>query len=136
MKKLTLFVFVLMYALSMFGCGQNQANRDTVFGSWEAEIEISILGVSLADEEGPQSAYAVYSIDFFEDGTGECNTVVSGKYAEHIQNTKESFTYILNGDQLTLTYESGKAEKFTVSFLNEKLILDGRSRIELIQKKQ
>ena len=48
MKKLTVFVLVLMYALAMVGCDQNQNNRDYIFGSWEAEIEMSILGVSVA----------------------------------------------------------------------------------------
>lgn len=136
MKKLTVFVLVLMYALAMVGCDQNQNNRDYIFGSWEAEIEMSILGVSVADEEGPQSTYAIYNFDFFEDGTGESGIIVDRKYAEYIADTNESFTYILDGNKLTLTYDNGKVEKFTVSFLDEKLILDGRSHIELSPKKQ
>lgn len=135
MKKLTVFVLILMYALAMVGCSQNQVNRDSVFGSWEAEAEISILGVSVDDEE-TQSVDAIYYFDFFEDGTGESSIIVDGKYAELVPNTNESFTYTLDGDKLTLTYENGNVKKFTVSFWDEKMILDGRARIELVPKKQ
>lgn len=136
MKKLTVFILVLMYALAMVSCGQNQANRNSVLGSWEAEIEISMIGVSAGDDKGPQNADAIYYFDFFEDGTGESSIILGGKYAEHIPKTNENFTYILDGDKLTLTYENGNVQKFTISFVEEKLILDGRARIELAPKKQ
>ena len=136
MKRLTALVLALICVLGLVGCDQNQNNRDYIFGSWEAEIEMSILGVSVADEEGPQSTYAICIFDFFEDGTGESGIIVDRKYAENIADTNESFTYILDGDKLTLTYDDGKVENFTVSFLDEKLILDGRAHIELSPKKQ
>ena len=136
MKRLIAFVFVSIYVLAMAGCTQNRANRGTILGSWEAEIEVSLLGVSVADDNGPQSVAAIYSFNFFEDGTGERCIIIDEKYTEHLPNANEHFTYILDGDELTLTYENENSEKFTVSFSDEKLILDGRVRLELVPKKQ
>ena len=42
---------------------------------------------------------------------------------------------MLDGDKLTITYENGNTEIFTISFLDEKLILNGRASIELVPKK-
>ena len=136
MKKWILFAFAMVYAFAMAGCSQNQADQDSVFGSWEAEMELSVLGVSAAEEEGKKTAAAMYCFDFFEDGTGESRIILDEKYAGHIPNTKEHFTYVLDGDKLTLTYETGRVQEFTVSFSDGKLILDGRARIELVPQKQ
>ena len=136
MKKRTLFAFVLICALAMAGCGKGQAGRHSILGSWEAKTEMSILGVSVADEEGPQSAEVLYRFDFFADGTGDSSIVPDGKYADRIPGTNAGFTYTLDGDKLTLTYENGNTEIFTVSFRDGKLILDGRAHLELVPKIQ
>lgn len=133
MKKRTLFAFVLICVLAMAGCGQ--ARRNSILGSWEAETEMSILGVSVADDEGAQSVAAIYCFDFFEDGTGASSILADPKYADRIPNTNVDFTYMLDGDKLTITYENGNTEIFTISFLDEKLILNGRASIELVPKK-
>jgi len=135
MKKRTLFAFVLICALAMAGCGKAQARRNSILGSWEAKTEMSILGVSVADEEGAQSVDVICRFDFFEDGTGASSILVDARYADRIPSTNVAFTYILDGDKLAITYENGNEENFTISFLDEKLILNGRASIELTAKK-
>ena len=134
MKRLAAFILVLMLGLSMIGCGQDPDKQNSVLGSWEAETEISILGVSASDD-APQSVPAVYCFDFSEDGTGEQRVIVDEEYAERFRDMNTSFTYVLDGDKLTLTHENGNTDKFTVAFSESKLILDGRACIELTPKK-
>lgn len=135
MKKVFCFMFVLFVLLAMAGCGQNQADHNSILGSWEAETELSILGVSVSDDEENQTADMVYCFEFYEDGAGKSSIIIDEKYAEDIRNMNASFTYILDGDKLELTHEDGNTQVFTVSFSGENLILDGRAHMELVRKK-
>lgn len=135
MKKVLCFLFVLSFLLIIVGCGQKQASHNSIFGSWEAEIQMSIIGVSVPDDEGNHTADMIYRFEFYEDGTGKSSIIVDKKYTDRIPNIKESFTYILDGDKLELTHEDGNIQKFTVSFSDENLILDGRAHMELVRKK-
>ena len=135
MKEMIHFVLVLSFLLTITGCGLTQTDRNSVLGSWEAEIQMSIIGVSVPDDEGNHTADMIYRFEFYEDGTGKSSIIVDEKYTDRIPNIKESFTYILDGDKLELTHEDGNIQKFTVSFSDENLILDGRAHMELVRKK-
>ena len=60
MKKALLAVLLLFLFFTVAGC----SNGD-IIGVWEAEMEISVLGLDKAD-----SAASVLRFTFFEDGTG------------------------------------------------------------------
>ena len=134
MKKTISFLLVILLA-TITGCGQKTADKNTILGSWETKIAASILGVSMPDNEEAQSADATYCFDFSEDGSGTSSITLDAAYAEQFRNTQENFTYTLDGEQLTLTFENGNTQVFTVSFSDGKLILDGRARLELMRTK-
>lgn len=133
MKKAISFMFVLLFLMAIAGCGQNRADN-SIFGTWEAETEVSILGISVSDDAENQTVDAIYRFEFYEDGTGKSSIIVDEAYADQFPNTNVSFTYALDGDKLTLTHEGGNIQAFTVSFSGDNLILDGRARLELIRK--
>ena len=135
MKKTISFLLVILLLAAITGCGEKTAAQKTIVGSWETKIAASILGVSVPDNEEAQSTDATYCFNFSEDGSGTSSITLDAAYAEQIRNTQENFTYTLDGEQLTLTFENGNTQVFTVSFSDGKLILDGRARLELMRTK-
>ncbi len=119
----------------MVGCGQKQTDHDSVLGYWEAETKMSVLGISLPDDEGEHTADVIYCFEFYEDGTGKNSIIVDEKYADLISDVNESFTYTLDGEKLEITHENGNIQAFTISFSGENLILDGRAHMELVRKR-
>jgi superfamily II DNA or RNA helicase len=69
MKKALCFMLVFVSLLAIVGCSQNQADRNPILGSWETETKMSVLGVSIPDDEGNQTVDGIYRLEFNEDGT-------------------------------------------------------------------
>lgn len=135
MKKALCFMLVFVSLLAIVGCSQNQADRNPILGSWEMETKMSVLGVSIPDDEGNQTVDGIYRLEFNEDGTGKNSIIIDEKDADRIPNTNVNFTYTQDGNKLEFIREDGNIQVFTVSFSGDKLILDGRARLELIRKK-
>ena len=121
--------------LIITGCSRDQSESNTILGSWETETKMSFLGVSVPDSEGYQTLDVIYRIEFYEDGSGKSNIIFDEEHADRTPDTNLNFIYILDGDKLELTHESGNTQTFTVSFSDDKLVLDGRAKLELIRKK-
>jgi len=134
MKRLLCFLLILLALSAFVGCSKKQTDYNPLLGTWEADTEMSILGVSLPDD-GKQSISVVYRLEFYADGTGKSSILVDEKYLDRIPNINTNFTYVHDGDKLTLTHEEGNTQVFTVSFSDGNMILDGRTHIELIRKK-
>ncbi len=134
MKKVLCFVLVIFSLISLVGCNQ-QVEKQSVAGSWEAQAELSVLGIDIPDSDEKQTVDMLYSFDFNEDGTGKSSILVDEKYKTFVPDTNSDFTYTFDGEKLELKHEDGKTQVFTVSFSEGKLILDGRSHIELVPKK-
>ena len=134
MKKVIFTLSILLFMLGISGCGENTTDHDAILGSWEAEIQMSVLGISIPAGEEPITD-ATYHLEFYEDGTGKSAISVSGEFADHISDIETNFTYSLEGEKLELTHENGSIQSFSVSFSDKMLILDGRAHIELVRKK-
>ena len=134
MRKVFCFVLALCILLAVILWSQSRGDRNSILGSWETEMQVSVLGASGPDA-GEQTAEVLYCFVFYEDGTGRRNMRAHEKYAGRIPDIQESFAYMLEGDTLTLTQENGNTQIFTVSFSGQTLILDGRVHMELVRKK-
>ena len=119
MKKFFCFGLVLCVLLAAAGCAREE---NPIVGEWEAEVQVSVLGV----EEENRTLPAVYRFAFRADGTGESGVEAAGQ-----PSVKESFAYTQVENALELTYESGLVQTYAMSFSGEKLILDGRVKLEL-----
>ena len=135
MKKMFSVVLVVLSLLSIAACGKNKTEAESLVGAWEAESELSVLGIALPDADEKQTVDMVYRFEFNEDGTGERQIIVDEKYSKYVQDVNASFNYSYDGDKLELTYDDGTIQAFSVTFSDEKLILDGRARIELSRTK-
>ena len=114
---LLLLVSVLLFGL-VAGCGA----QSKLVGTWEAETETSILGVSI---EIPFVSDSVISFSFEKDGTGAMTTQMGST------STSREYTYAVEEDKLTLTYDSGSVEEYTFAVEKDVLKLDGRVDLEL-----
>ena len=111
MKKAVFAVLLLFLFFTVAGC----SNGDIV-GVWEAEMEISVLGLDKAD-----SAASVLRFTFFEDGTGsQEQIIIDGTYPDIIR----TFRYELDGSTLTLNYEDLQTEVFSIMFDSTSLQMD------------
>ncbi len=135
MKRALFIVLVIFSLISMVSCGQNRTEQESISGVWEAESELSVLGVALPDADEKQTVDMKYRFEFNDDLTGESHIIVDEKYTEFVPDTNSSFTYVYDGEKLELTHENGTKQVFSVSFSGEKLILDGRAHIELVRIK-
>ena len=131
MKKTILIIMALLSLLVLVGCEKSSARDGTIYGTWEAETTMSLLGQFTTNNGEPMTADVIYRFTFNEDGTGSCRVIIYNKYTGSIPDTTTGFTYTLDGDHLTLTSEDGNCDEFTVSFAGKKLLLDGRAPLEL-----
>ena len=122
MKKLLCIVFAVCVLLTVAGCGRGEKNP--VLGAWEAETQISILGVS-----GNQTVDAVYRFEFFGDGTGKSQIDADS----NLPDPAGAFTYVLEEDQLVLTFENGMTQTFAVTFGENTMTLEGRANLDLVR---
>ena len=116
---LLLLITVLLFSL-VAGCGA----QSKLVGTWEAETEASILGVGI---EIPFLSESVISFTFEKDGTGAMSTEMGAA----APTVSRAYTYTVEEDQLTLTYESGSVEEYTFTVEKDVLKLDGRVDLEL-----
>lgn len=134
MKRAIRFLIVLCMLPVLCSCSRQITDRDTIIGSWEADIRLSVLGISVsADKE--QTAEAIYRLELQEDGTGRSSITVSSECTDPIPDIETDLTFSYNDGKLELTHENGSILSFSVSFSEDKLILDGRTHIELVRIK-
>ena len=131
MRKMLYLILTFTLLLTFTGCNHKKDDPNPLLGAWEAETELSILGVSTFSEESGHTVPAIYRFTFLADGTGTSNIVILQNDSDHIPDTSTNFTYTLSENTLEILYEGGNAQTFTVTFSGENLILDGRARIEL-----
>lgn len=115
---LLLLITTLLFGI-VTGCGA----QSKLVGTWEAKTEASILGVSI---EIPFVSEGVISFSFEKDGTGAMTT----DFGSNLPTTSRTYTYAVEKDQLTLTYESGNNEVYTFTLEKDVLKLDGH-RVDL-----
>ena len=135
MKKVFCLILALLFLLAITGCNRNQAERNAILGCWETEIDMSVLGNYLSTIEDNQVITATYELEFYEDGTGNCRITFDEEFADQLPNVNTALTYTYSGSTLEITPENENAQTFSVSFSGEKLLLDGRSHLELTRKK-
>ena len=124
MKRLLCWILTAVLLFSLTTCGESSG----ITGSWEQEMEISILGL-----EGQTSATSILRFTFWEDGTGIQEQIIED--ASH-PNASREFTYQLEGDKLTLDYGDGQREEFFVMMDASSLNLENnRGEFELTRVK-
>ena len=103
--------------------------EDQLLGAWEMEITLPIIASE--DSELPAEVEAIWRFEFNEDGTGKWLTIVDEQYTDLYDDTDIIFTYTLDGDNLELIRENGNAMPYIISFVDDNLIMDGRTYMEL-----
>ena len=119
-KIVALLLSTVLLVVLLAGCGA----QSKLVGTWEAKSEASILGVSI---EIPFISDGVISFSFEKDGTGAMTT----DFGSSVPTVSRAYTYTVEEDQLTLTYESGSVEEYTFTVEKDVLKLDGRVDLEL-----
>lgn len=111
MKRWLCIVLIL---LLLTGCGA----PETIVGTWEAEMTVSVLGIDQPGTEAP----AVTRFIFRKDGTGSWGTEISGgSYPEAVRE----FSYSLEEDVLTLTFaQEDSPTRFTAVLSGDSLTLE------------
>ena len=115
MKRWRAMVCILA-ALVLFclgGCGA----KDSIVGTWEAPVEMSVLGVGV---ESPQMVTSTVRFTFLEDGSGSMDV----EAGEEFPAAQRPFQYSTEGDQITLEYAEGaSADVFTFTLKGDALSL-------------
>ena len=121
MKHVTAFLVTLLLALSCTACG----GEDTLIGSWEGPLEVSILGEGI--EEAKTSEGSIL-LTF-----GENNSAGLLYFPGPDLPVQDAILlqYTTEGDQLTLTFDSGQTMVFTYHLDGDTLNLDGRADLTL-----
>lgn len=101
-----------------------------IIGVWEKTTEAVAIGDVPAEYEPSEGETVTFettdTFEFREDKTGTWTTTFDEQHSS--LNGSIDFTYILEGDQLILTYDKSTTTIiFTVSFSGEQLLLDGRN---------
>ena len=110
---------ILVLALLLCACG-SAAKEPSLVGTWEGEMEVSILGQ--AAQDGPVSETATTRLTFREDGTCLWETSLPEPYP----STAQAYNYAVEGDSLTLGIENGREETIPFSVSGDSLQLGGR----------
>ena len=120
MKRVLCWILTAVLLFSLTACGEESG----ITGSWEQEMEISILGI-----EGQASAISILRFTFREDGTGIQEQII--KDGSH-PNASREFTYQQEEDRLILNYGDGQKEEFSVVMDTSTLNLENnRGTLEL-----
>ena len=114
-RKIALLLIAVMLFGLVAGCGA----QSKLVGTWEAETQASVLGFDISTGS--------VSFSFEKDGTG----TMSGELGSTGLSSNSDFTYTVEKDQLTLTFESGNTEVFTFVVEKDVLKLDGSTDFEL-----
>jgi len=115
-KRIVLLLLVL--TLLFTGCGA----KGSIIGSWEtesaAEMGLDISGGFID---------TITRLTFLEEGIGAWEI----EMVESREILRREFTYILEGDTLTILYPDATAQEFHVDFEKGVLLLTGRENLAL-----
>ena len=124
MKRMRRF-YCLLAAVVLLGLTVSCAAKKTLAGTWEATVDLSVLGVG---QEAPQTAAAVLRFVFQEDGNGAMETEFDGEHPA----VSRAFQYSTQEDQLILDYtDGGSPSQYTFALEGDTLTLNGRVDVEL-----
>ena len=120
-RTLVCLMAVLMLCF-MAGCGA----KDSLQGTWEASVEMSVLGVGV---EPGQTGTGVIRFAFEEDGSGS----MDAEFGTQLPKASRPFQYSTEGDQLTLEYTEGEStDTFTFTLEGDALsLVNHRGSFEL-----
>lgn len=121
MKRIAALLFTLLLVFAVAACG----SEDTLIGTWEGPMELSVLGVGV---EEPGTTVETIRFTFSEDGTGSLELTSDLILAEM---PYQSFRYTAEDDQLTLTLHNGQTTTFTYTLDGDTLTLEGRADLTL-----
>ena len=102
MKRLLCGILMAVFLFSLTACG----DASGIIGSWEQEMEISILGL-----DDQTTAASILRFTFRDDGTGTQEQIIrDGSHPD----ISRGFTYQLEGEKLILDYGDGQREEYSV----------------------
>ena len=102
MKRFLCGILMAVFLFSLTACG----DASGIIGSWEQEMEISILGL-----DDQTTAASILRFTFRDDGTGTQEQIIrDGSHPD----ISRGFTYQLEGDKLILDYGDGQREEYSV----------------------
>ena len=106
--KTTLLISLILIALLFTACAESHKTVSLV-GDWERLSEASILGEGV--EDAPQVSLVSTEVSFYEDGTGLWQT----SFDNELPSVSRSFTYSVEDGSVTLDFEDGKSETFSMT---------------------
>lgn len=110
-KKNKFLFYIFIFSLSLFflsACEGKKNNRvQGLIGNWECRITMDSYG---PEEENKKTIYATHHIHFGENNEGLWETRFSNETSE----SHRTFTYKISDDKVTLLFEDGSKEEFTV----------------------
>ena len=116
LKKTASLLLAVILTLCLFtGCSA----KSKLVGTWEEEKQASIFGIEINT--------GTVTVSFEKDGTGS----LSGELGSTGLSASQDFTYTVEKDQLTMTFESGNTMVFTFTLEKDVLKLDGDTALEL-----
>ncbi len=116
LKKIVSLLLSVILTLCLFtGCGA----KSKLVGTWEEETQASILGIEINT--------GTVTVTFEKDGTGS----MSGELGSTGLSASQNFTYTVEKDQLTMTFESGSTVVYTFVLEKDVLKLDGDNDFNL-----
>ena len=102
MKRFLCGILMAVFLFSLTACG----DASGIIGSWEQEMEISILGL-----DDQTTAASILRFTFRDDGSGTQEQII--RDGSH-PNARRDFIYQLEGDKLILDYGDGQKEEFSI----------------------
>jgi len=115
-RKAISIMLVAVLALCLFtGCSA----KSKLVGTWETETQASIFGFEVST--------GTVSFTFEKDGTGS----FTGELGSTGLSGGQDFTYTVEKDQLTTTFDSGNTVVYTFTVEKDVLKLDGDVDLEL-----
>ena len=120
MKRFLCGILMAVLLLLLIACGEASG----ITGSWEQEMEISILGL-----DDQTTAASILRFTFRDDGTGTQEQII--RDGSH-PNASREFAYRLEEDKLTLDFGDVQREEYSVVMDTSSLKLENnRSKFEL-----
>lgn len=133
-KKNKFLFYIFIFSLSLFflsACeGKNNNRVHGLIGNWECQIAMDSYG---PEEENKKTIYATHNIHFGENNEGLWGTSFPNETSE----SHRTFTYKISDDKITLLFEDGSKEEFTVKIsenANELNLKNKRSDYRLKKK--
>lgn len=133
-KKNKFLFYIFIFSLSLFflsACeGKNNNRVQGLIGNWECRIAMDSYG---PEEENKKTIYAIHNIHFGENNEGLWGT----RFLNETSESHRTFTYKISDDKVTLLFEDGSKEEFTVKIsenANELNLKNKRSDYRLKKK--